>query len=134
MCQLNSNCDNCGREIVKEIGQTIIDGKLRFCLSYQCLCGSNLELDDLGFPEEYYRQVFLTKQGKYQLRINFEENTDRIRTIKTVRQILQLPIARVAKLLKDTSVIVISEGTMVEMQWLQELLLREKVKSIVEKK
>lgn len=132
MCKFESNCDRCRQKIVKNIGQTIIDRQLRFYLACNCpFCNSTLELDDIRFPEEYYRLILLSKQGKYRLQINLEENVDKIATMKAVRQTLQLSIAQLTKLFDSTSIIVLSEGTKAEMEWLQLLLLNAKVRSIV---
>ena len=111
MSELKGNCDTCEQEVIKNIGQTIIDRQLRFYLSYRCpFCDTTIELDEIGFPEEHFRQVFLKEQGKYQLKISFETNTDRMTAIKAVRQILQLSIAQVAKLFDISSAPFVSEG------------------------
>lgn len=66
MADIKYKCPECQKTIKANIGQAIIDSRLRWYLSYTCNhCSSIVGMDDLGFPPDAIRQKILDKEGEW---------------------------------------------------------------------
>jgi hypothetical protein len=126
-------CDRCNREITANIGQSIIDSKLVWYLSYRCKsCNYAIELDDFGFLPTEIRQKVIQKESEWKLKVDSVESKSKVKIIKILRRALNLSIKDTSKLAKNFPHM--TRGTKVEMQWLQKLLVNENIQSSIEKK
>ena len=132
MVEIQYQCADCNHEIKARVGQAIVNSKLTWYLSYICNnCNSAVEMDDLGFPPIEIRQNILLEEGEWELEVNPAELNYKVKTIKILRQALNLSIKDASKLSKEFPKII--SGTKVEMQWLKELLLSENIQSSINK-
>ena len=132
MVEIQYQCADCNHKIKARVGQAIFNSKLRWYLSYICNnCNSAVEMDDLGFPPIEIRQNILLEEGEWELEVNPAGLNYKVKTIKILRQALNLSIKEASKLSKKFPRII--SGTKVEIQWLKELLLSKNIQSSINK-
>lgn len=132
MVDIEYRCADCETTSKANVGQAIINSQLKWYLSYVCEhCKSAIEMDDFGFPPDNIRRQIIDKEGEWKLIIDPAESKNKAKIIKILRRNLNLPIEEASKLLKTFPNI--GYGTKLEMQWLEQLLSNENIKSSVEK-
>ncbi|MBZ8181727.1 hypothetical protein [Oscillatoria salina] len=135
MALISSQCYDCKQLIKFEVQQTIINQKLRWYLSGNChLCGSSIELDDVGFLPENLRQKILKEEGEWKIIIkNYAQNKSVI--IKCFRQILNISTVEAYRKIQETvnNHDFIYRGTKVEIEWLLSYFQLEKINCIVQR-
>jgi DNA-directed RNA polymerase subunit RPC12/RpoP len=133
MINIQYQCPNCEKIIKANIGQAIIDSRLKWYLSYVCNhCSSAVEMDDFGMPPNEIRQQIIEEEGKWKLIVNPTESKNKAKIVKIIRQALSLSIREASSLLNNFPNII--SGTKVEMQWLGQLLSNENIKFSIEEK
>ncbi len=132
MVEIQYLCADCKKEMTANVGQSIIDLKLRWYLSCICKsCNTAIEMDDFGFPPDEIRQKILNQEGEWKLKINSLELKNKAKIIKVLRYALNLSIKDTSKLLKKFPYV--ANGTKVEMLWLKELLINQNIRASIEK-
>lgn len=111
----------------EEVGQTFIDGRLRW---YRSGVGANripFEEDGVGLPPEDIRRRLIDEGGEWVVIVS--EPVDKPAVVGVVRAAMQLNMAAAAKLLKSLPGVIYT-GTKIEADWLRVQLLE--VGAIVE--
>ncbi|GAA6617016.1 hypothetical protein [Scytonema sp. NUACC26] len=133
MVLIQNSCHECHKLIPFEIGQTAIDNKLRWYISYNCpFCDSSTEFDDIGFPPEEIRQEILKYEGEWEIIIeNFERQKQTV--TKLLRKTLELSTVELHQKLKTLRKIpsILHSGTKCEMEWLYNHLKSDGIESII---
>lgn len=110
----NITCSECGEQAVTEIGQSIVNGELRWYYSSHCPhCGWAEEVDGGGKTPRVIREYLLCDEGKWALQF---EGTYNAEFLKLARKSLRLSMLETGRL-RDKSFI--TRGTLVEMQFIQ---------------
>jgi hypothetical protein len=132
MTSIHTPCSHCGRDLVVNVGQSIFDERLVWYASYCCShCGLQVEEDGLDSPPDEIRRAILADKGEWTLIVH--ETGDRgILVLKILRIALNLSLDDVAKL-RQLIPGCVSNGTRVEMEWLQILLSSEQLEASVSK-
>lgn len=132
MSAINKFCEFCGNQITATMGQSVVGDQLRWHCSYQCShCGSNIELDDIGYPPEEIRNELLAAGGKWNLLVD-EPPQHRIQIMKILRQTCNLTLAE-AKAASQHIPGKVASGTQPEMEWLRDIFSSVGFKARVEK-
>lgn len=126
---MRSQCQDCGRPVVRHIGEYVDGTLLRWSESYVCeACGCAIEADGIGpFPEDV-RQALLA-EGAWELRV-FGEGRDVVRALMVLRRELGLSVSEAGALRVQLSGPVLT-GTRGEMERLRRLLMAEGVAASV---
>ncbi|WP_406177394.1 hypothetical protein [Streptomyces sp. NBC_00996] len=116
--KLTSQCESCGGELVRDVGQFIERGRLQWSVEGQCqACPKTwCEMDTGPAPEEI-RQALLTEHGPARLRLA-DKDAGFVPVLRALREMqLSLGEARLmAADLKEVGLV----GTSVEMAYLAE--------------
>lgn len=132
MTSIHTPCEHCGRDLVVNVGQSIFDERLVWYASYCCShCGLQVEEDGWDSPPDEIRRAILADKGEWTLMVH-ETGKRGILVLKILRKALNLSLDDVAKLRKFIPGCV-SNGTRVEMEWLQILLSSEQLEASVSK-
>ncbi|RYZ37979.1 MAG: hypothetical protein EOO71_25870 [Myxococcaceae bacterium] len=108
-------------------GQSALD-VLRWWASYTCdHCGRMVEMDGRGIPDEDFRDAFLRADGTWGLKIH-ASGSQAVLALKLLRVELGLSLVETGRL-RDRMTGVVTQGTLAEMQHLQQLLRRSGVEA-----
>lgn len=133
MVLIQNSCHECHNLIPFKIGQTAINNKLRWYISYSCpFCGSSMEFDGIGYSPEEIRQEILKDEGEWEIIIeNFNQQKQNI--TKSLRKILELSALELHQKLKTLreNPSILYSGTQSEMEWLYTYLKSDGIESIV---
>jgi len=114
-------CSSCGKSVRASVDQTIIEGCLKWYVSYQCQsCGAVVEADDIGLPPEEIREFLIQNQGRWELRLDGRE-ANRVIVARVLRKALVLSLTEVTNLTKSIPG-TLYLGTQVEVEWLAQVL------------
>lgn len=132
MTSIHTPCEQCERDAVVYVGQSINDGGLVWYASYCCPhCGFQLEEDGFDSPPDEIRRAILADEGEWTLIVH-ETGSRAILALKVLRKALNLSlddIAKLRKLIPGSA----SNGTRVEMERLLILLSSEQLQASVSK-
>ncbi|MCY1045335.1 hypothetical protein OV208_28725 [Corallococcus sp. bb12-1] len=122
-----SVCGDCGRPVELIAGQSAFDG-LRWWASYTCAhCGRMIEMDGWGIPEASFREAFLRADGTWGLKVH-ASGSQAVLALKLLRAEMGLSLVESGRL-RDRMTGVVTEGTLAEIQHLQQLLGRSGVET-----
>lgn len=132
MVEIKQICTQCNEIGIITIQQSVISWELLWYESFYCsFCSSAFEADGKGFPPEDIRYFITEDEGRWQLIVNSVELTNKVKTLKILRKILNLSMKKMS-ILQNTFPNLVS-GTKTEMKWLKLLLLNEGIESLVKK-
>ena len=110
--------------VTEKIGQTVVDGNLRWYRSGVGKDGIVFEEVGVGMSPEYIRDYLIKKEGEWELIAG--DPTNKSMVIRVMRSVMQLKMAEASKLLKDLPGVIYS-GTKVEVDWLKAKLLESDI-------
>jgi hypothetical protein len=111
-------CDRCRHGSVVRVGQTVVDGQLRWYRSFSCQHCGNAEEDGVGFPPAELRDLLLESGGRWKLVVG---EAKRVAAIKVLRSVLGLATeeSAAATLRRFSAFPVVHVGTRTEAKWLK---------------
>ncbi|WP_330291133.1 hypothetical protein [Streptomyces sp. NBC_00576] len=117
--KLTSQCESCGGELVRDVGQFIDRGRLRWSVEGQCQTCPNAwcEMDTGPAPEEI-RQALLAEHGHARLRLA-DKNASFVPVLRALREMQNLSLGEARKVVADLREVGVV-GTSVEMAYLAE--------------
>lgn len=128
MPKLETRCQDCDGVVTADCGQSVVDGMLRWYVSYRCAkCGGAIEVDgNDGTPSEI-RDAVIAETGEWEMyRSSTHNNVARL--AKSLRKILGWSIADAAQLTKE-EMLPFYHGTRPEVEWVSHALERDGIES-----
>ncbi|WP_252243961.1 MULTISPECIES: hypothetical protein [unclassified Clostridium] len=120
---------SCGTTSLAEVGQSFINGKLRWYLSFRCpCCGKANEIDGMDDIPIEIRDAILQQEGEWGLVI--EDSSKVSSVLKVLRRELNLSFNEIVRLKKSIPGIVLT-GTKIEMERLREALSFNNINSSI---
>jgi hypothetical protein len=116
-------CPNCGQADQLCIGQSSVDGRLRWYESVYCSnCGLVTEADGVGFPPAEIRNWLLATGGEWAVTMTSVNSIPAL--IKAVKEHISVEPASLLRALKREGPKVVYAGTRGEAIWLSKILAR----------
>ncbi|MET9398781.1 hypothetical protein [Kitasatospora sp. NPDC002965] len=115
--KLTSQCDSCGGELVRDVGQFIEQGRLRWGAEGQCQDCPNAWCEtDTGSAPEEIRQALLTKHGAARLRLA-NQDASLVPVLRALREMQHLSPGEARRMTTDFKEVGLV-GTSVEVAYL----------------
>ncbi len=119
MATISMQCPDCSAPLTANVGESHIDGKLRWYQSYRCSsCGNATELDDIGFPPDSIRAALIDELGYWQVVV--VDANEKSKAVQVIRNALALSLVDAKNLIAIFPRVY--AGTKVECAWLKSVL------------
>ena len=122
MPTIQKPCPDCGQMATFKFGEAIHNDRLAWFATHHCdYCNYRVEIDDYGHLPDELKRIVLKEEGQWQLVLH-AFGTNKIATLKELREILGLSVQDLAELLTQLPG-TIAIGTRNEVDYLKSHLL-----------
>jgi len=129
MAKLEMRCETCQAPVTAHVGQSSVDGKLRWYYAYHCeKCDSTLESDDVGLPPDNVRELMMSESGLWRVVVSGGAEV-KVKTLSALRRAFGLDLQQASRLARQFPVVF--KGTLPEAEWLSGILESEGLQSDV---